>query len=108
MQRGWVARHGGEAVVEGRDIGTVVFPDAPVKVYLTADAATRARRRAGDRESAGKSIEALVDAMARRDHADSSREASPLRPADDAVTIDTTHMTVAEVVARVLDLVGRV
>ncbi|HEX9978039.1 MAG TPA: (d)CMP kinase [Acidimicrobiia bacterium] len=108
MQRLWVARHGGEAVVEGRDIGTAVFPGSPVKVFLTADAETRARRRAGDRESAGKSIEALVDAMGRRDAADSSREASPLRPADDAVTIDTSHLTVAEVVAKVLDLVGKV
>ena len=108
MQRRWVAGRGGDAVVEGRDIGTVVFPDAPVKVYLTADVTLRARRRAGDAEAAGATLEELVAQMERRDHLDSSRSASPLRPADDAIVIDTTELGVAEVVGRILDLVGAV
>ena len=105
LQRDWVARHGGDAVVEGRDIGTVVFPDADVKVFLTADADVRARRRAADPEAAGHTVEGILEQIARRDEADSSREASPLRAADDAVTIDTSHLTVADVVDRILDLV---
>jgi cytidylate kinase len=104
QQRDWVARRGGRAVVEGRDIGTVVFPEAPVKIYLVADAAERARRRAGDAEAAGQQIEAIERDLRARDHADSTREASPLRPADDAVIIDTTSLTVGEVVAIVLGL----
>jgi cytidylate kinase len=108
MQRRWVAEHGGDAVVEGRDIGTVVFPDAAAKVYLTADVALRARRRAGDAEAAGTTLEELVAQMTRRDHLDSSRTASPLRPAADAVLIDTSGLEVAEVVHRILDLVGTV
>ena len=108
MQRSWVATQGGEAVVEGRDIGTVVFPEAPVKVFLTADPETRARRRSADDEAAGNSVAALLDQMARRDAADSARATSPLRPAHDAITIDTGRLSVAEVVAQVLDLVGRV
>lgn len=108
LQRAWVSGHGGDAVVEGRDIGTVVFPDASVKVYLTADVALRARRRAGDPESAGSTLEELVAQMMRRDHLDSSRVTSPLRPAHDAVIIDTSDLGVAEVVSRVLDLVGAV
>jgi cytidylate kinase len=106
LQRAWVADHGGDAVVEGRDIGTVVFPEAPVKVYLTASVEVRADRRAGDPEAAGLTRDELIAQMTRRDHLDSSRAASPLRPADDAVVIDTSHLTVAEVVGRVLALVG--
>lgn len=105
-QRAWVERRGGRAVVEGRDIGTVVFPDAPVKVYLTADAAERARRRAGDAEAAGQSVHDIEQQLRARDHADSTREASPLRPADDAVTIDTTTLTLQEVVRVVMGLVA--
>ena len=103
-QRAWVARRGGGAVVEGRDIGTVVFPDAPVKVYLTADAAERARRRAADPEARGQPVDAIERQLRARDHADSTREASPLRPADDAVTIDTSALSVDEVVSIVLAL----
>jgi cytidylate kinase len=105
-QRAWVARRGGAAVVEGRDIGTVVFPDAPVKVYLTAGAAERARRRAADPEAGGQPVDAIERQLRARDHADSTREASPLRPADDAVTIDTTALSVNEVIAIVLALVA--
>lgn len=97
LQRGWVAEHGG-AVVEGRDIGTVVFPDAPVKVFLTADPAERARRRAGE---TGAAMDGVAAALERRDHLDSTREVSPLRPADDALVIDTTDMSVEEVVDRI-------
>jgi CMP/dCMP kinase len=108
LQRSWVARNGGSAVVEGRDIGTVVFPDAAVKVFLTADPETRARRRAGDEEASGRDLDDIAAGLRARDAADSNREASPLRPADDAVTIDTTDLTVAEVVGRILNLVGEV
>lgn len=108
LQREWVARHGGHAVVEGRDIGTVVFPDAAVKVFLTADPEIRARRRAADPEAAGHTVEGILEQIERRDRADSSREASPLKAADDAVTIDTSDLTITQVVGRVLDLVGAV
>ncbi|HSM02838.1 MAG TPA: (d)CMP kinase [Acidimicrobiia bacterium] len=108
LQRLWVARHGGEAVVEGRDIGTVVFPDAPVKVFLTADPDVRARRRAADPEAEGHTVEGILEQIARRDEADTSRAASPLRAADDAVTIDTSDLTIADVVGRILDLVETV
>jgi cytidylate kinase len=106
MQRQWADSQGGAAVIEGRDIGTVVFPDAAIKVFLTADTRTRAERRAGDPEAAGSSIEELAADMERRDAADSSRQTSPLRPATDAVILDTSELTVAQVVAEILDLVG--
>ena len=105
-QRVWVEHHGGRAVVEGRDIGTVVFPEAPVKVYLTADAAERARRRAGDSETAGQGLAAIEEQIRARDHTDSTRSASPLRPAEDAVVIDATSLTAAQVAAIVLGLVA--
>jgi len=105
-QRAWVARQGGRAVVEGRDIGTIVFPGAAVKVYLTADVAERARRRARDPEAAGLTVEEIERQLRARDHTDSTRAASPLRPAEDAVTIDTTMLSVDEVVAIVLGLVA--
>lgn len=108
MQREWVADHGGSAVVEGRDIGTAVFPDAPVKVFLTADVATRAMRRSRDPESGGADLGDLAAKMSLRDHLDSSRETSPLRPAGDAVIVDTTHLAASQVVATILDLVGAV
>lgn len=106
IQRDWVARHDGHAVVEGRDIGTVVFPDAAVKIYLTASPEIRARRRAGDTESAGVSVDKITLDLAARDRADSTRSASPLRPAEDAVIIDTSTIGVEDVVAVVLDVVA--
>ena len=94
-QREWVAvRDGG--VLEGRDIGTVVFPDAELKVYLTADEAERLRRRALE---AGEEVAADI---ARRDHADSTRAASPLAVAEDALVIDTTGRTIDDIVEEVL------
>lgn len=105
-QRDWVEEHGGRVVVEGRDIGTVVFPEAAVKVFLTASAAARARRRVADAEAAGQTLQDVEDHLRARDHADSTRAASPLRSAADAVTIDTTDLTVAQVVAVILGLIA--
>lgn len=106
LQRAWVEARGGNAVVEGRDIGTVVFPDAPVKVFLTAAPHVRAQRRAGDEEAGAMSFEEIAADLERRDHADSTRDTSPLRRADDAVEIDTSTMGIEEVVATVLELVA--
>lgn len=94
-QRAWVVDHGG-GVLEGRDIGTVVFPDAELKVYLTADPAVRAQRRA--KEVADVDYQTVAADLARRDALDSGREVSPLAQADDALHLDTTGMTVAEIV----------
>ncbi len=105
LQRSWVEDHGGSAVVEGRDIGTVVFPDAPVKIYLTARPEVRAARRSGDAEAGNKSTEQIAAELAARDHTDSSRKASPLRPADDADIIDTSDLSIDQVVRVVLELV---
>ena len=99
-QREWVAERG-DAVVEGRDIGSVVLPDADLKVYLTASDAERARRRAAQ-TGQGSSDEAAAD-IARRDRVDSSRSASPLVVADDALVIDTTGRSIDDVVEEVLD-----
>ena len=103
MQRRWVEIRDGEAVVEGRDIGTVVFPDAPAKIYLTASPMVRATRRSGDAEASTKSVEEIAAEIEARDHADSTREASPLRPADGALVIDTSELTIPEVVDRILE-----
>jgi cytidylate kinase len=104
-QRAWVERRGGAAVVEGRDIGTVVFPDAGVKVFLTASEEERARRRSRDAEAAGDDEQRVAAQLRRRDRIDSTREVSPLAPADDAVVIDTTGYDAEEVVAIVLGLI---
>lgn len=102
MQRAWVARHAGGAVVEGRDIGTVVFPSAPVKIFLTAHPEIRAARRAGDAEADGAEPEQVAAALARRDRIDSTRATSPLQAAEDAHVIDTSEMGIDEVVDTVL------
>jgi cytidylate kinase len=99
-QRRLLAR--GDWVVEGRDIGTVVVPDAELKVFLTADAAERARRRARE---LGADPEAVLAELRVRDERDSTREHSPLRPAPGAVVLDGTGLTVDEVVQRIVDLV---
>lgn len=103
QQREWAAKHGG-GVIEGRDIGTVVFPDARVKVFLTASEEERARRRAFE-GGQGDAAEVTAE-LARRDHLDSSRAASPLAKASDAFEIDTTAMTVSEAVERIVALVA--
>jgi CMP/dCMP kinase len=102
-QREWAASHGG-GVIEGRDIGTVVFPDAEVKVYLTADDSERASRRS--KEMLDLHYDQVAADIARRDHVDSTRSASPLSVADDAVCIDTTGRGVDQVVDAVLALVA--
>ena len=98
---------GGGVVMEGRDIGTVVFPDADVKVYLDASPAERARRRANDTAHTGSRVgqAAVAEAIQARDTADSTRTVSPLALAPDAVHIDTTDIPVTDVVERVLMLV---
>ena len=97
------ARERGGAVVEGRDIGTVVLPDAELKVFLLADPEERARRRARQSGREGE-LDRIREAISRRDRQDSEREASPLKPAPDAVVLDTTALNLEEVVSRVLDL----
>jgi CMP/dCMP kinase len=94
----------GDWVAEGRDIGTVVAPDARVKVFLTADAAERARRRAAE---LGTDAATVLRDQALRDEKDSTREHSPLRPADGAVELDTTGLTVQEVVSRIVEMVRK-
>jgi cytidylate kinase len=98
----------GGVVMEGRDIGTVVFPDADVKIYLDASPDERARRRACDPAHTAAQTQVLADiaqAMQRRDENDRTRQASPLSIASDATVIDTTGMPVAQVVERVLVIV---
>jgi cytidylate kinase len=99
----------GNYVVEGRDIGTVVAPDAPVKAFLTADPEERARRRAAELERRGLSIDRaeVRAAIEQRDRLDSTRSAAPLRRADEAELIDTTGLDADQVVDRVLALVER-
>jgi cytidylate kinase len=98
----------GGVVMEGRDIGTVVFPGADVKIYLDASAEERARRRAADPAHAGGQAgqAAVAAAIEARDRTDSTRAASPLTLAPDAVHIDTTTLPIAAVVERVLALVA--
>jgi CMP/dCMP kinase len=91
----------GRYVAEGRDIGTVVSPDAPLKVFLTASEEERARRRALE---SGEDVAAVLDAIRARDERDRSREHGALRPAEDAVALDTTGLEADEVVERVVDL----
>jgi CMP/dCMP kinase len=107
-QREWVEKHGG-GVVEGRDIGTVVFPDAQVKVFVTASDEERARRRQRDEAAAARAvdIDAVRADLARRDALDTGRTTSPLRPAKDAVVIDTTGRDVDDVVAEILTRVAQ-
>ena len=100
-QRKWVTELGG-GVMEGRDIGSVVFPDAEVKVYLTASPEVRARRRAA--EVPGLDVDAVAADIRRRDEADSSRTASPLVTADGAQVLDTSELTVDGVVDAIVEM----
>lgn len=104
-----LAREAGRAIVEGRDIGTVVLPDAPAKVFMTASAEVRAKRRFEQDVAAGRKadFEAVLADVQRRDEADSSRATSPLRPAEDAVLVDTSEMTPDEVLAALTEVVER-
>jgi cytidylate kinase len=99
-QRRWAQDHGG-GVVEGRDIGPVVFPDAALKVFVTASDDARARRRLGDEVAARRDVDLDHGRrdLERRDHFDSTRAQSPLVAADDALVVDTTELSVEQVVA---------
>lgn len=94
----------GHVVMVGRDIGTVVLPDAPLKAYLDASAEERARRRHTELEEAGRpeTLQEVHEELALRDKIDSSRDASPLRPAGDALVIQTDNMSIQDVVDRIL------
>ncbi|MEV6242635.1 (d)CMP kinase [Lentzea sp. NPDC051838] len=101
--------HVGGIVVEGRDIGTVVSPDAPLKVYLTASADARAQRRTKQDNAASResTVDVVLKDIQRRDNYDSSRAVSPLKAADDAVVVDNTLLDLAGTVDALLDLVER-
>lgn len=108
-QREWAATHGG-GVVEGRDIGSVVFPDSPLKVYLTASEDERAGRRSREMlerefDQAAADMAQVAHEISRRDRLDSTRAASPLTVADDAVQVDTTGISAEQVVEKVMSLV---
>ena len=101
-QRKWIADHGG-GVVEGRDIGSVVLPDATLKVYLVASPLVRAKRRVAQH---GGDVEEIARAIAERDERDSTRDDSPLRQMPDAVVVDTSERSVAEVIAEIRRLLA--
>ena len=102
-QRRWAQNVGG-GVVEGRDIGTVVFPDASLKVFLTASPEVRARRRVAE---SGGDVEEVSRSIAERDRLDSNRSDSPLRPAPGSVTVDSSDRSVDDVVAEIVGLLER-
>lgn len=107
FQRRFAARAGG-AVLDGRDIGTVICPEAEVKLFVTADAETRARRRwleAGG-EAAPESYASVLEQVRARDARDMGRADAPLRPAEDALILDTTHLSIDEATARALQTVA--
>jgi cytidylate kinase len=99
----------GGIVVEGRDIGTVVAPGAPLKVYLTASAEIRASRRSAQDSAAGRrsTVDAARQSVERRDHLDSTRSASPLRVAEDAVPVDTSELKIDQVIVALCELASR-
>jgi CMP/dCMP kinase len=101
-QRAWAREHGG-GVIEGRDIGSVVFPDARLKLYVTASPRVRAERRVRD---IGGDVDGVEASIIERDRKDSTRLDSPLHEAHDAIVVDTTDLTVDEVVDRILELLG--
>lgn len=104
IQKQWA--RSGDVVVEGRDIGTTVFPGAQVKLFLTADANERAKRRAAQLGSNDPAeIDRIAQSISERDRVDSSRSTSPLTRADDAVLIDTSDMPFDEVVGRIVEIV---
>jgi len=103
QQRQWV-KHMKGGVIEGRDIGTVVFPEAEVKVFLTASPHERAQRRVNQD---GGDLEQVAAAIAERDRIDSTREDSPLRPAEDSILVDSTGKTIDQVVAEIVETFHR-
>lgn len=109
FQRQWVARHGNHAVVEGRDIGTVVFPDTPAKVFLTARPEVRARRRHEEwlRTGHDETYEEVLESLRERDARDENRSAAPLKPASDSILLDSSDLSIQQVVTQSLELVTR-
>lgn len=101
-QREWALERGG-GVVEGRDIGSVVFPDADLKLFLTASPRTRAERRVAE---SGGDVDEIEQAIARRDHLDSTRDDSPLTEANGSVVVDTTGLGIDEVLEHIIGLMG--
>ena len=104
LQRRVVEQSTEGIVVEGRDIGTVVCPDAGLKVFLTADPASRAARRNAELTGAQVTVAQTQEALARRDRIDSGRTAAPLLQADDAVLLDSTELTLDEAIQNIVDL----
>lgn len=106
FQRAFARRTGG-AVLDGRDIGTVICPDAKVKLYITASDEVRAQRRFAELTAAGEdtTFEKVLNDLRERDERDSARATAPLKPADDAVVIDTSDMSIADAVAQVVRLI---
>lgn len=102
-----LAREAHRAIVEGRDIGTVVLADAPAKAFMTASAEVRAQRRQAQNERSGiaSDYETVLADVQRRDDADSSRKASPLRPAEDATLVDTSNMSPEDVLEALINVV---
>lgn len=100
-QKAWAVERGG-GVIEGRDIGSVVFPDAELKLYLTASPRTRAERRVAE---AGGDVDEIERAIAARDHLDSNRADSPLTTVDGSVVVDTTGLGIEEVLAKIEALI---
>lgn len=115
LQRQRAFRETPGLVADGRDMGTVVFPDAPLKVFLTASAEERARRRYLQLKAKGDDVNlaSLLDEIRARDERDTQRAVAPLKPADDAIMLDSTEMTIEQVLERILrevaerDLAGR-
>ncbi|MBL0211487.1 MAG: (d)CMP kinase [Holophagaceae bacterium] len=106
-QQRHIGQRGG-FVVDGRDIGTVVFPNAALKIYLTASVEARAQRRFLEQQAKGiaMALEAVAADIQRRDHADSTRAVAPLRRAEDAVELDSSGLTLEEVVAKIVEMWG--
>lgn len=103
QQRNWIKVHNG-GVIEGRDIGTVVFPDAMLKIFLTASPEVRSERRV---EQCGGDIDAIAASIAQRDYLDSSRLDSPLVPSKDCVVVDSSNRTIEEVVNEIVNYFQR-
>lgn len=96
-------------VMDGRDIGTVVFPNAELKIFMTADPAIRAQRRYAELTGKGEQVtlEEVMQNLLERDHADQTRAISPLRKADDAIVLDNSFMTIGEELEWALELIGK-
>ena len=103
--KGTIARHG--AVLDGRDIGTVICPNADIKVYVTATPEARARRRAAEYKAQGRNIDeaAVLADIVKRDERDQNRAAAPLKPAPDAHLLDTTHLDIDAAIRAAIDIV---